>query len=102
MTSDNSSGQLHEITFTLTIEAQTMRVRFRPERFAGYGHFEFTSPHQPKRRIPVSETGYLSYFAPMWQIAEAPSAEAYAQALALEMMNRQKDDEKAAPQLALF
>ncbi len=47
-----------EITFTLCLEAQEMQVRYRPYCFANYAHFEFSSPHNPRRRIPLSETGY--------------------------------------------
>ena len=54
-----------EITFTLTIDAQEMPVRYRPDCYVfeeldfAYGHLEFHSPHGPRRRIPVSETGYV-------------------------------------------
>ncbi len=54
-----------------------------------YGHFEFTSPHEPRRRIIISETGYRSHFSPMFEIEEAPGLEAYAHALALGIL-RQK------------
>jgi hypothetical protein len=29
---------------------------------AGFARFEFRSPHEPPRPIPVSDTGYRSYF----------------------------------------
>ena len=75
--------------FTLTIEAQDMVVHYRPRYFvtADYAHFEFTSPHQPPRRIPVSETGYRSHFSPIHEIEAAPSVEAYAHALAIAIMH---------------
>jgi len=44
---------------------------------------EFTSPHQPRRSTPVSENGYRSFFAPMDEIAAAPSIETYASMVAL-------------------
>lgn len=94
-----------EITFALTIEGQDMQVRFRPNYLAEYGQFQFLSPHIPARRIPVSETGYLSQFVPMWQINEAPDVEVYARALALALMNRKRgpdEDDDDANQLALF
>jgi len=86
-----------DITFTLTIEAQQMTVRYRPNYFvtAGYAHFEFTSPHEPPRRIPVSETGYRSHFSPMHEIEAAPNVEEYARALAMAIMGAKSspDDE---------
>jgi hypothetical protein len=45
--------------------------------------FEFRSPHQPPRRIPVSATGYRSHFAPMAAIEAEPSPEEYARLAAL-------------------
>lgn len=74
------------ITFSLTIEAQEMRVDYTPYWSAGeapYGHFEFRSPYERPRRIPVSETGYRSHFAPMAEIEAAPSPQDYARELAL-------------------
>ena len=72
------------ITFTLTIDAQEMRVEYIPNRFTSFpvGHFQFFSPHEPRRRIPVSKTGYRSHFAPMPEI-RPPSPQEYAHALAL-------------------
>ena len=97
-----------EITFTLTIDAQEVRVRYRLHYFvtADYGHFEFTSPSEPRRRIPVSETGYRSHFSPMHEVEAAPSVEEYALALARALMtsaacpeeNAESDDR----QFALF
>jgi hypothetical protein len=97
-----------ENIFTLTIDAQEMQVRYRPQYFVAgdYAHFEFTSPHDPRRRIPVSETGYRSYFAPTWEIAAAPSVEEYARAVALNVMRgtscSDDDGEDEGGQFALF
>ena len=85
-----------DITFTLTIDAQEILVRYRPRYFitADYARFEFTSPHKPPRRIPVSETGYRSHFSPMHEVEAAPSVEEFARALALALMGAtQSDDE---------
>ncbi len=49
-----------KITFRLTVEAQEMVVDYKPHYLKDVGHFEFRSPHEPPRRIPVSETGYRS------------------------------------------
>lgn len=76
--------------FRLTIEAQPMLVSYTPGSTKGMfaeGHFTFTSPHKPARRIPVSETGYWSHFVPMEEIEEAESPEAYARSLALAVIN---------------
>ncbi len=70
-----------EQTFVLNIDAQDIAVRYRPYYISGhdpYAMLEFTSPHEPRRRIPVSESGYRSFFAPMDEITAAPSIETYA------------------------
>ena len=77
-------------------------TRYRPDWYVfeelefAYGHLEFLSPHEPRRRIPVSETGYLSHFFPMWQIREAPSVEEYARAVALLRMKRRPEPDDDA------
>jgi len=97
-----------DITFTLTIEAQEILVRYCPRYFiaADYAHFEFTSPQEPPRRIPVSETGYRSHFSPMHEVEAAPSVEAYARAIALALMkavqSTGEDTEDNSNQLKLF
>jgi hypothetical protein len=75
-----------ETVFTVTIDAQEIRVRYRPHHIGGrdpYAILEFSSPHQPRRPIPVSPTGYRSFFAPMNEIEAAPSIEKYAAFVAL-------------------
>jgi hypothetical protein len=70
--------------FTLSVEGQEMRVTYVPNWSTGefaHGHFEFESPYDPPRRIPVSETGYLSHFAPMADISTAESPADYARSL---------------------
>ena len=97
-----------DMTFTLTIEAQEMVVHYWPNTFASpeYVHFEFESPQKPPRRIPVSETGYRSHFAPSWEVDEAPSVEEYARAVVLVLMRAKScpddDGESEGGQLALF
>lgn len=97
-----------DMTFTLIIEAQEMTVHYWPNTFASpeYVHFEFESPQEPRRRIPVSETGYRSHFAPQWEVDEAPSVEEYARAVALMLMRAKScpddDDADEGAQLALF
>jgi len=75
-----------ETVFTVTLSAQEVRVRYRPYYIGGldpYAVLEFTSPHHPRRRIPLSETGYRSFFAPMREIENAPTVEQYACMVAL-------------------
>jgi hypothetical protein len=98
-----------EMTFTLTVDAQEIRVHYWPRFFitADYARFEFTSPHQPRRRIPVSETGYRSHFSPMHEVEAAPSVEEYGHALVLALMGvkpRTDDDDQQeqGEQLDLF
>jgi hypothetical protein len=92
--------------FTLTIDAQEMSVHYHPywtKGLAPYGFFEFRSPSEPRRRIPVSETGYRSYFAPMHEIEDAPSVEEYARIVALAIIARQSGPAaEDADQLSLF
>ena len=42
-----------------------MIVTYQPNWTTDVGRFEFRSPDEPPRRIPVSETGYRSHFASM-------------------------------------
>lgn len=99
-------GGVGEYYFSLTIDGQEMMVRYRPNYFTSFpvGHFEFRSPHQPPRRIPVSETGYRSHFAPMPDIEAEGSPQEYARLLALTLIrasSKQKPDEEGK-QPALF
>jgi hypothetical protein len=102
------SRQRKKASFRLVIEAQEMSVTYRPYYLGGqdpYGHFEFRSLYEPPRRIPVSETGYRSYFAPMAEVEAAPSPEDYARAVALAIIGREptgETDEESDGQLALF
>lgn len=91
-------------TFTLTFEGQRMHVSYTPHYLTDYGHFAFSSPYDPPRRIPVSETGYRSHFAPMWEIQEASSPEIYAEAVVRALLNakKKKPDAESDRQPALF
>jgi hypothetical protein len=98
-----------ETTFTISIDAQDITVRYRSRYFvsADYGRFEFLSPHEPRRRIPVSETGYRNHFSPMHEIEAAPNLEEYAIALAAALIaaHSGSDDDQAfeqPAQLGLF
>lgn len=90
--------------FSLTIKGQQINIAYTPNKFGNYGHFEFFSPHEPRRRIPISETGYFSHFAPMWEIEEYASPEVYAE-LVIKALTKSQPQEPKQPegqQLALF
>jgi hypothetical protein len=88
-------------TFTITVEAQPMVVSYQPLR-SGYGHFEFRSPHKPPRRIPVSETGYHSYFASIEDVKEARSPQDFAHEFASALLRSKQSRPEDPRQLALF
>jgi hypothetical protein len=94
-----------KVRFELTIDAQPMLVDYVAYWTGGiapYGHFEFRSPHQPPRRIPISETGYRSYFGPMEDIEAEASPQEYARRVALALIKREPKAEQNGDQLALF
>jgi hypothetical protein len=74
------------MSFTLVFEAQEMIVTYHLNWMADTGHFEFRSPHEPARRIPVSSTGYCSYFASMEDIEAASSPQDDAREVVQEML----------------
>jgi hypothetical protein len=86
--------------FTISVEGQEMRVRYEPNwaRFASYAHIEFLSTQEPRRRIPVSATGYRSHFSPMADVESFATVEEYAHELALAIMRDKGpvDDEDEA------
>jgi hypothetical protein len=96
------------LTFRLVVEAQEMIVSYEPNWSEGEfacGHFEFRSPHEPPRRIPVSETGYRSHFAPMAEIESYTDPEQYARAFVLACLSRSEKANRRLPgnrQLSLF
>ncbi len=90
-------------TFTILIEAQEIVVDYRPHWMADMGHFEFRSPHEPRRPIPISETGYRSHFAAMEDVEAATSPQDFAREVALALLRSRrtvKDEESG--QLPLF
>ena len=97
-----------KLEFRLIVEGQEMHVSYEANWWGGefpHGHFEFRSPHEPPRRIPVSETGYLSHFAPMADIETYPSAEEFAHAFVAAFLDRSRKRGSAGTspeQLSLF
>ena len=90
-------------TFRLVIDAQEMVVSYQPRWMKDTAFFEFRSPHKPPRRIPISETGYLSYFAPIEDVRAAASPQAYAREAALALLPwRSKQDRRNQDQMLLF
>lgn len=73
-------------TFTITVEAQPMRVRYEPNAFGEMAHFEYQSPYEPPRRIPYSDTGYFSHHASMDRVKAAKSPADFARNELLALM----------------
>jgi hypothetical protein len=94
----------HFMTFTLVIEAQEMIVTYQPNWMTDVGHFEFRSPEEPARRIPVSETGYRSHFAAMADVEASASPQDYAREVALASLRQEQSQQKPeeSNQLPLF
>ena len=74
--------------FRISVEGQEMLVEYTPSWMGDLGQFEFRSPHKPVRRIPVSQTGYRSHFAPMPDIVAEASPQEYARLVALAFIRR--------------
>ena len=95
-------GRKRYVSFRIAVEAQEMVVSYRPNRFGGMGQFEFRSPHKPPRRIPVSETGYLSHFASMEEVKAAKSPKDFARDEALALLRSRRRVRDEANELPLF
>ena len=90
-------------TFTITVEAQPMIVSYEPRWLkSDLAHFEFRSPHNPPRRIPVSDTGYLNHFAAMEDVRLARSPQNFARAFVLASLDSRPSRLADPRQLALF
>ena len=91
------------ITFTLIVEAQEMIVEYQPNWSADTGMFVFQSPHEPPRRIPISETGYRSHFAAREDVEASPSPKDYAREVVLaHLRSRQQRPRRDGDQLFMF
>lgn len=90
-------------TFIVVIDTQEIVVDYRPHWLdTDYGHFEFRSPHGPARPIPVSETGYRSYFAAMEDVEAAASPQDFAREIALALLRSRRTVKDEPGQLSLF
>jgi hypothetical protein len=93
--------EMRTTTFRIEIEAQEMVVTYEPNWCDGSnGHFEFKSPHEPPRRIVLSESGYLSHFAPMDAIKTFKTPEDYARAFVTSILASRRKPMRG--QLSLF
>jgi hypothetical protein len=95
-----SPAKHRRMTFRIVVEAQPMAVSYRPHWMGDMAMFEFRSPHRPLRRIPVSETGYRSHYAPMEEVEAAKSPQAFALEEAralLRSMYQRREDPKQLP-----
>jgi hypothetical protein len=90
------------VTFTLTVEAQEMIVQYQADWMPDMGHFEFRSPHEPPRRIPVSETGYRSHFAAMEDVVASSSPQDYAYDFVVSQLRSYSNAKSERDQLPLF
>ncbi len=79
-----------------------MIVSYQADWMPDVGHFEFRSPHEPLKRIPVSETGYRSLFAPMEEVAAFDSPQDYAREAAMSLLSERARKPQDRGQLALF
>ena len=59
-------------------------------------------PHEPARRIPVSQTGYRSHFAPMDDVEASASPQDHARDVALGMLQPGRKAAGDDNQLPLF
>jgi hypothetical protein len=97
-------ARTRKLRFRLTVEGQEMVVDYQPHWMKDTGHFEFRSPHNPPRRIPVSETGYRSHFGGMDEIEAADSPQDYARMVVLGQLRGASKAQRdtAEDQLSLF
>jgi hypothetical protein len=90
-------------TFTITVEAQPMVVSYEPRWLkSDFAHLEFRSPHKPARRIPVSDTGYMSHFVSMDDVKAAKSPQDFAHEEALALLRSRRRAWDATDELPLF
>ncbi len=89
-------------TFTIVIDAQEIVVDYRAHWMTDIGHFEFRSPHNPRRRIPVSESGYRSYFAAMADVDASASPQDFAREVALSLLQSRRTVKDEPGQASLF
>jgi hypothetical protein len=96
---DEISVERDADAFDIEIEAQPMLVLYRKAYFgagtdAAVDRFEFHSPHNPPRRIPVSETGFRSHWVQSAIVADYGEVGAFARELALALLGTepQQDD----------
>ena len=87
---------------TFVIDGQEIVVDYRAHWMTDIGHFEFRSSHNPRRRIPVSETGYRSYFAAMEDVEASASPQDFAREVVLALLQSQRTVKDEPGQASLF
>lgn len=93
-------------TYKIIIDAQEMIVSYEPNYITRFlAHFEFHSPFNPPKRIPVSDTGYYSHFAYVEELKHFSSIEEYvyrvSQAMIEQKFNADSNDGEDS-QMTLF
>jgi hypothetical protein len=86
----------------VAIDGQEMVVDYRPHWMPDLGHFEFRSSHEPRRPIPVSQTGYRSHFAAMEDVEASASPQEFAREVAVAMLQSRRTVKDDPGQLPLF
>ena len=90
-------------TFTITVEAQPIVVRYKPNSFGEMANFEYRSPYRPARRIPFGDKGYFSCYASMSRVRAAKSPQEFARDELLGLMRyRMKGYSRDNVELPLF
>jgi hypothetical protein len=92
---------MHEQSFTIDIDGIPIRVDYRPCYFEtlGVAHMAFSSTSQPRRPIPMSETGYRSHFCAPEAVAALGTAEAYATAYCKAQKRKRYGEEASLPDI---
>jgi len=97
------SAKARHKTFTITVEAQAVFVRYEPYSIGNMASFEYRSPYKPRRRIPFSETGYFSHHASMDRVKAAKSPQNFARDELLALVRyRMKSYRREVAELPLF
>lgn len=74
--------------FTVEVGGERVAVEYTRDYFAlsSTDHFQFRSPADPPRPLPISPSGYLSHFAPGEQVDALGGPEAFARRYAEEVL----------------
>ncbi|MBA4067187.1 MAG: hypothetical protein C0501_26475 [Isosphaera sp.] len=85
-----------EASLTFPLLGGEVRAEYTPGYFRGQDHFQFRSPHDPVRPMPLSEGGWWSHFADADAVEACGGPEAYAGLYAdAELQGRAREFEAA-------